>query len=182
MNRIAGLIASVLLLTLPLSAREIGARYHPGIDVSSARTYAWMEMPELEEGHPLAVGSSLDLKIRGAVEEQLAAAGLRPAGEAEPDLWVIYYAGLDNRLQIANLDYHVGDWLDFQSEFGDRNRRIRQYEKATLFVDLVDAESEELAWCGWATSAAPTVKDLQRKAEKRVTRSIRKMFRGFGKR
>ncbi|MCB1036201.1 MAG: DUF4136 domain-containing protein [Acidobacteria bacterium] len=179
MKKLVGIAALVALLAVPVLAREVGSRQNPAIDLSSARTFAWKAMPEMPEGHPLAAGVALDRKIRQAVEQELTDRGLRLVAEGDPDVWVIYYVNVDNRLQIAEMDYHFGDWLDFQTELEDQHRQVRQYEKGTLVVDLIDAGSNQLAWSGWVTSAAPSLGELRRKAERKIPRSIRKMFRDF---
>jgi hypothetical protein len=55
---------------------------------------------------------------------------------------------------------------------------VTAYRQGTLIIELVDAESEERIWAGWASDALPAVPDADKvgkKAEKALKKILKRL-------
>ncbi len=145
------LVAGLLATTGCTSSRYARARsdFDAEVDFSRYVAYAWLE-PELRaapaegrtfEGHPFESNTLIDKRIRRAVDKQLAERGYQRAAGERPDFLVRY-----------KLSFEEDEEEDDDPYYRHRRRRTERYEEAVLFVDVIDARTQRLAWRGWAHS------------------------------
>lgn len=169
MTRTARLLAG-LLVAAPAWAMEVDTRYSDGVDFSRYRTFSWEAQPERPPGHPLAPSSPLGGRITGAVEKELAAKGLRKATAGEDvDLEVGYNGFLEDLLDAASVHVELADGVSWVGTAGVASRSA---SKGTLILRLVDGETGEPVWSGWATEVARTPEKLTAKAETAVRKIL----------
>jgi hypothetical protein len=129
----------------------------PGADFASYATFR-----VLPRGGEVASGERLPRHLRAledpgfhdalheAIQTALVAKGLRPAGEAEPDLVIGYQTAVRNQADVMPPAYGVG-WRGHVYVRHPGN--VRWYKEGTLVIDVVDAASRTLVWRGIGVGA-----------------------------
>jgi len=118
-------------------------------DLSRYQTYSFAT--SLDEPETVA-----DQKVRSALQQDLAAKGIRPAATAAPDLIVVY-----------DVEAHQAwGWL---------GANVSEYTKGTLVVELIDAHTQQVVWRGTATGmvdrpGSPSQRRLEKAVGKVVNR------------
>jgi Domain of unknown function (DUF4136) len=174
--RAAGTVALALSCAPGLQAKKfkVQAQYSKETDFTQFKTYAWMK-------HDAVARPELGLEIVGAVDEELRTRGLTQV-EANPDLLVTYYGGLDTDTSIAGNDPSysrsggvpaAGTSVWTPSSIGGGPSSSVYVQKGTLMVDLVDSKAKKLVWRGIATGTLDTNSG---KALQEVDKSVEKMF------
>ena len=163
----ACLLALCLLPGTLWAGPKAESKHDPKADFSRYHTYVW----QLQEERFPPAGTPGDLVIRGSVDRELAAKGLRRVEEGEAaDLRITYYAVMEDKLDIEGVDYELNDWLHWSDTGG---QSLRSYQKGTLVIDLVDNASNELVWSGWISDVASTREKLRAKVPKAVRRVLK---------
>lgn len=154
-------------------AQKVDVDWNRNIDFSKFKTYAWTESK-----HP---GKGLwNQRIIDGVDARLAKAGLKKVdASANPDLEVVYNAGVKEHTVVEDYDYVYRPW----SWYGPRYYPPRpmypqtyQEKEATLVVDLVDNSKKEMVWRG---TAKDTLSDNSDKNVKTFDKAMDKMFKNF---
>ena len=124
-------------------------------------TYAWAETPDMEV---MQHATLFDRRLRSAVDDHLAAKGFRKAdADGEPDLLLVYQAGVQEKVDVRRWGYAGRQW------------DARQYHEGGLVIDLVDAKQMSLVWRGTATAE---VSSPDRSGD-RIAEVVKKMFADF---
>jgi hypothetical protein len=177
-----------LLLACASTARaqHVSVAFDRASDFSRFKSYSWVE--GVAAKNPI-----IDHKVRESIDENLAAKGLRRVDEGG-DMSVLYIAAVDRDLHFAAADWRTtGNWLS-QTESGISVRsQAWDVEEGTLVVCLSDASSKNLLWRGTtrialdkkrrsstdATNIVEAVAEDARKVEKKVGKSLGKMFKQY---
>jgi hypothetical protein len=177
-----------LLLACASTARaqHVSVDFDRGGDFSRFKTYSWVE--GVSAKNPI-----IDHKVRESIDENLAAKGLRRVEEGG-DMSVMYLAAVDMDLHFAAANWHTtGNWLS-QTESGISLRsQTWDVQEGTLVVCLSDASSKDLMWRGTtripldkkrrSSTDAPNIIEAvaedARKVEKKVSKSLGKMFKQY---
>jgi len=153
--------------------------YDRDADFSGISTYAWAEKEEREV-------SDLDhRRILAAVDRQMELKSLKKV-DADPDVYVIYYADEDQQVVIDTTHHGYGYgggmyWDPYWGGgmgmgMGSSTSRVRKYKEGTLLLDMYDASKKELIWRGSITG---TLSDNPRENEKKVNKGLAKLFKKF---
>jgi hypothetical protein len=130
---------------------SVSSHQQPGLDLAPYHTFDWGPSDALPVGDPRLDGDpSFNDWVQGAVERGLAARGLTlvPTG-VTPDLLVHYHAHISERIDVGRVDAAFGSCAGGE----DCAPEVTVYEAGTLVIDLVDAESNQVIWRGWAQDA-----------------------------
>ncbi|GLP97120.1 DUF4136 domain-containing protein [Paraferrimonas sedimenticola] len=156
-NLIIGLMALALAAC---STVQTEFDYNPEVDFSQYKTYAWVEVTEedAEEGADTYHMDGLtDERIRRSVDANMAARGFTKASPEEADLLVNYLTKLEKKVNIDtfhnNYGYHpfYDPYWGYYGGYAGPSRsttRVREYQKGTLIIDLIDNKEDKLVWRG----------------------------------
>ena len=133
-------LGAVLVVTTVFAA-EISIDADRTVEFAAFKTYAW-------KGGTPAADASVNSAIVAAVDEQLAAKGLKKAEEA-PDLYVHYHVK-------QRADVKITDWDEGKFKLANRNITESWAKVGTLVVDLVDVKTGTVVW---RAAASGTLKD-----------------------
>lgn len=163
MVRIAGVASCLLVLfCASLASAGVNVDFDAGADFSKYRTYAW------RPGVPALV-PEIEQRIIDSVNEQLTAKGLTLV-EDQADLLVSTYAIGESLAKLGvSAEYWGGGFVVLKPD-------VRMNKAGTLVVRLIDAESEESVWHGWASK---TFGENPSRVPQKVDKFIRKMFQDF---
>jgi hypothetical protein len=154
---------TLLLGFVPLAAaaQQINTDWKHGTDFSKYKTYAWGTSPNPIQD-PL-----WNQRIVSDIDGALQGKGLQKvASEANPDLMVVYNAGVKQNVSYEG--YRMG-W-----GMGEINP-VTQHE-GTLVVDLADPQTKMIIWRGMA---AETLSDKSQKNIEKVQKMVHKMFEKY---
>ena len=173
-----------LLLTnvAAVRAQDVSVDFDRSADFSRFKTYSWVN------GIP-AKNPLIDQKIKSTVEEHLAAKGLRRVEEGG-DLSVLYFAAVDKDLEVATGNWvTTGNWSSQMRSGISVRSQSWDVEVGTLMVCLSDASNKNLLWRGTAKTTLDTrsrkgnimdaMAEDAKKAEKKVRKSVEKMFKQY---
>jgi hypothetical protein len=153
---------AVLLGAGPATAgMKIHARHNPTVDFTEFRTYAW------DKGTS-AAHEQIQASIVVAIERELDACGLVKTDEA-PDLLVV-----SDAFGAGSADVRAyGAWF---GTFAVVKMGVETVTDGTLWVNLIDPDSNEPVWAGAANGAFTG--DIK-KVPRRIDKIVRKMFKDF---
>jgi hypothetical protein len=145
-------LAGIAIMAGCSSGYDIKYDYDMDSNFSAFHTYKWMPRTVTNANGSVAVAQQnntlLEKRIHSAVDAQLAAKGFTPT-EDNPDVFVVYYVGLKDKIDVTDWGYtYAGSY--WGGGMG-RNVDVYQYTEGTLIVDLVNASTKQLAWRGSAT-------------------------------
>lgn len=129
------------------SSVKVTTDYEPDFDYSGLETFAWLPEPPRPTGHALIDSPLFGARVRDAVNAELERRGYRKVESAEADFLLQYYAGTKTVTKIDTTHrYHYG--AHWHGRGYAETTTVREYEKGSLVLDIVDAESRELVWRG----------------------------------
>ena len=163
-------------------AQDVSVDFERGRDFSKFKTYTWAD------GVP-AKNPLIDRQVMANIEEQLAAKGLRRVEEGG-DLSVLYFIATDRDVFVTASRWSTtGDWAGQMRSGISVRSQTWDVEVGTLVVCLSDASDKQLLWRGSAstmfdkrsrnTNVMEAMAEDARKAEKRVRKSVTKMFKQY---
>ena len=171
-------VTIVILMLSGCSGIKVETDYDPAAIPSFQRyqTYAWL--PDPTGGDRRVQNEIVAERVRHAVDAVLADKGFRLATSGTPDFLIGWFASLDGRMDVSQLNtyygYGWGPW--YGAAYG--NTYVRYYEEGALVLDIVDVRSNQLAWRG----AAQTEIDRTRPESERdqlLNSAVRKVLDRF---
>ena len=160
-------ILILISLTIGLSACasvRTQSSFDQGVNFAAYKSYAWLPAFRWRQSWFQQRMSPIDEHIRQFVREDLNAKGLREAAGGKPDIWVVYYAGINEPVDVATLDYKP--WWGEQPPPGMNGG---PYNRGTLVLDVIDAKSDSLIWRGSAPGALRTPDEDPKRVDKALT-------------
>jgi hypothetical protein len=163
---IAGVFGSVFACA---GMASVGVEYDKRTDFGQYKTFAWAK------GVP-APDPQMQARLQEAVDRELAAQGLRKTGNV-PDVYVTTHMATWRQrvINVNELGYPGFYWRRWEGSYPPTTQ-VYYLPVGTVTIDLLDAESKERLWRGFA------IDYLRGKAEKtykRVDTVTRKMFKRF---
>lgn len=175
---ITKLMASTAFILLAVlsgcSNMTVRTDFDPDIDFSKYKTYSWMKQDIRSEKSPIYNNSLVDKRIRLAVDEELLNMGYVELDEGQPDFFVAYYVGVNDKLRVTNYGYRY-----WGSRHRVRDFQVYHYKEGTLIIDIVDPQLSQLIWRGWATQVMDSISPTEDQIKKAVD-SIMAQFPPLG--
>jgi len=170
------LLAAVPLVVAGACATvSVGADHEAGVRFDQYRTFGWEAQDALPVGDPrLDNNPFFDSRVRGAVELELAAKGLRLVTDT-PDLLIHYHASVQQRIDVIKRDESRGY---ITPDYGQPSTVV-EFEEGTIIVDVADAKSKKILWRGWAQTDVGGLMNQPREMEKRIRTAMQKMITEF---
>ena len=168
-------IAFIIFLTMLIGCSGIAVTYDydQKEDFAKLKKYSWMQQPKSVAADVQAVqlnNSLFDKRLKEAVNEAMRAKGLQLV-DNNPDFLIVYHTGVKDRVNITDWGYGYGPyWGPWGGPID-----VQQYTEGTLILDFVDAENNQLVWCGTATKAL-TGKPSPEKAEQVIKQVVEKLL------
>ena len=167
-TRLIGLTL-VALAFVGCASMKVGSYTSNGTELGRYRTYAWGPASALSTGDPrLDNNEFFDRRVRERIQKALTAKGFEQA-TADPDVLVHYHASVTQRIDPSELD-------PASPQCEDANCHPFLFDSGTLFIDLIDARTDRLAWRGWAEGSVDGLIDNQEWIEARVDEAVAKIL------
>ena len=167
----AGLLLSLLMVTLSARADDVSTDYDHNVDFSKYRTYTWAHPPMIED-------ALMRQRVEDAVNRHLQAKGLRLVAAPEhADLGVVVNGATKEKHTLHTFyDSFPDGWFWGGWGTGTATTTEETYKIGTLVVDLFDMDSKRVVWRGVGTD---TLSEKPAKNEKKIEKVIGKMFEHF---
>lgn len=164
-----------LVLASACASISVGADHEAGVRFDQYRTFGWEAQDALPVGDPrLDNNPFFDSRVRGAVELELAAKGLRLV-TASPDLLIHYHASVQQRVDVIKRDESRGY---VTPDYGQQSTVV-EFEEGTILLDIADPKSKKILWRGWAQTDVGGLMDRPRDMQKRINESMHRMIKDF---
>jgi hypothetical protein len=154
MTRSRLVLLPVLLLAVGLagcSRFNIRTKHDPSADFARLRTFAWLPPSEADPADQRVFDRAIDKRLRAAVDRELRAKGLVPAGDAAPDFLLNYRLARnpasDMRGDPGRLGWGMGWWTGWP---GAEAIYTENYDEGTLFLAAIDPHTKRMIWIGAA--------------------------------
>ena len=163
---VATLAACVFATTA--QAQDVRTNYMPGTDFTKYKTYRWVEIQG--GNHPDQIQ---DAQIKMAVDQALAAKGMKKVTADPADAYVAYQVAVDQEKQWNAYGGGIGFRFGGMASATSSTINI-----GTLVVDIYDPASKQLVWKGEASKTINPSKD-QAKNQQNLDKAMAKMFKEF---
>ncbi len=145
---------------------QVRTDFDPQVPFAQLRSYNWIDRESVTGGGPAIDSPLLERRVRNAVDSVLANRGYREvSSDADPDFRVTFsvvaeeivvvdgyggyypYAGSYGRHGFGHHGFGYSPYF-YDPYYG--GGYTRTYVQSTLVLDIVDAETGDLVWRGWA--------------------------------
>ena len=176
------LVFWLLILSIPACTTiRVETDWDRQAPLASLATFAWEEPPEPPQSvNPFADNSLLRKRVRQAAEQALQSRGFRLVPAEEAEFLVTFVVTLEERLRATGS--HSGYW-GHRPRYGGyvySRTDVRSFQDGTLVIDIVDPDSRNLLWRGWARGLVPTADRNRDRIHEGVRRILRKFPPGGG--
>ncbi|MGV3639338.1 MAG: DUF4136 domain-containing protein [Adhaeribacter sp.] len=161
----AGLIAGWLLFMASCAVPSLVVKINTSQDQQAQfallESYNWY-LPQPSASSPASGPggvSNLQAHLHKAIEQEIAKKGIRKT-ETQPQLLLAYDVSLPGAAPKPEQSYPAGfgyglAWqTGFVYDYGHNNiagyRPVNAYPPGTILIDVIDADTRELIWRGWA--------------------------------
>jgi hypothetical protein len=153
-----------VLALMACASAKVSSEYDKATDFSRYQTYAWIKGME-------AANPAVEQRIKSAVDQELAARGLKKVGEAAAaDLEIASHASTNVAQEVNVESYGYG----YAGSWSGNAVSVRNVDVGTLLLDVVDRSSQQLVWRGMATGiVGHTV------PQEKVDKTVKKLLTGF---
>lgn len=171
----------LLLVALLVGCQTLTVRtdFDPSASFEQRQRWAWLEPPLIEGRDPFADNTLLRKRVRSAVEAALSARGYREVAEPEAaDFLVTYSVILDERVRVdGGTAIGIGAYDRFGYGRVYSGPSVRNYQESTLIIDVLEPETRDLIWRGWAGGVLDT-RDRER-SRTRLQDGVRQILEEF---
>ena len=150
--------------------------YDPDTDFTTFSTYAWSTESGDLSGSRIA-DEFTDVRIRRAIDAELARAGLERRETGDSALTVGYIARVSRQVERPTGDPRAAD-VDRVGGVYDSSPSDRWFEEGSLEIGLVDVRRQRVVWKGIGTAElAPAPDPAER--ERRIEQVVREILKDF---
>lgn len=146
--------------------------YDRSFNIRQFKTYQWASQKDIEvRSNPLYYNELTDKRIKNITDGQLQIKGLTRVDD-EPDVIIHYHIVVDDRVSFASDPYGLYGpyWMRPQGN-------AIAYKVGTLIIDIMDRETNSLAWRGYAVSVIQG--DNEEISEAMLIKAITKIFEQY---
>ena len=143
------------------------------VDYSAYSTFEVRAKEGIGEDHPLSAGTPIFDTLAAAARQTLAKSDMTAVADS-PDIWITFYAVLQDEMTVTGTTANVGavTWIGAPGAHS-----MRTALEGVLIVEAFDAATGERIWSGWASEVAKDRAKLRKKAAKVATRILQEFPR-----
>ncbi|MCC9135913.1 DUF4136 domain-containing protein [Pontibacter silvestris] len=165
---------------------NVQSSYDYSVNFDKFRTYGWYQVETPVTRADPEYDTSIDQQIKAAVESELVRNGMLPSDVNAPDLLIAYDIALEprpdqvnNSTPSTNFGFGYSYWYGYRYSYSPAGvsdfRNIQEYPMGALVIDLIDANTNELVWRGWAEADIDPI-GIQERDLNRVVANIMSQY------
>lgn len=141
----SGILAAALLAGC--TGFKVDLDYDPARNFSAYHSYAWLPAATSSEGEAMIRNDLVEARIISAVDTALGARSFKRADKASADFLVTYHINVESRVDVRTIDTSFGyrPWWRWGGHY-DNETIVQQYKAGTLVLDIIDRQTDKLAW------------------------------------
>ncbi len=167
-NTLFTLLISVLISAC--SSLSLSTDYDNKIDFSNLKTYRWHAENDHNKASLKYLDNIIDQRIRSTIDQQLQKQHYIKQNEGTVDFWVNYSVVLEDRVDIRTYNNYNGmspGFYGYRAGFGyhrgafntGSNTQVTHFKQGTLIIDIINPETDQLMWRGFADGRLPKNSD-----------------------
>ena len=161
----------LLFVLASCSTVRVASDYDTHADFSKYNSYAFFK-PCIDK----AEVSDLDKKrILRAIDTELTAKGLQKS--ETPDVVISFFTKAKERIDVYQNHYGWGGHWGWGWGHPWHNSSVYKTTEGTLYIDIIDAKTNELVWQGVGT--APLIKENMAKKEERIQLIVAEILKKY---
>ena len=161
----------LLFVLASCSTVRVASDYDTHADFSKYNSYAFFK-PGIDK----AEVSDLDKKrILRAIDTELTAKGLQKS--ETPDVVISFFTKAKERIDVYQNHYGWGGHWGWGWGHPWHNSSVYKTTEGTLYIDIIDAKTNELVWQGVGT--APLIKENMAKKEERIQLIVAEILKKY---
>ena len=127
--------------------------YTKSFPLQTLKTFEFKDQHRISRD-PLANNAIWANDVKDALRKDLAGHGYVEATTGQPDFYIAFYVGLQDRYDVTMMDYrvpafHRRGWWGWPGGYDV----WVPYTESTLTIDVIDAKTDQLVWRGYDTDA-----------------------------
>ncbi len=134
---------------------RVSQDYLPETEFLDLKTYRWQSDKQKPSGNKRIDSPLLDKRIRAAIDRSLEERGYRRVDDGDPDFIVSYAYSIRSKIESRDSGSSVGFGFGRYGRYGgigiNTGNEVRQYDQATLLIDLIKPQNGDLIWRGNGT-------------------------------
>jgi hypothetical protein len=143
---LAIIVAAALSTSACATAIMSGADFAPGVDFSNYTSFTWDEPDDGPVGDPrLENNPFFENRLHSAIERELFERGIERR-EVGAGLVIHHHATVRDRVDVYEADRAAG----YETPEYGAGTQVVQYDEGTFLIDIIDANTQEVLWRGWA--------------------------------
>ena len=168
------LLTAVTLVCGCSSSLKVYSDRDKSIDISDYRYYYWPTEAAIERKglNPLFYNELTDKRIKTAVNDQLQRRGYI-ANDEKRQIEMHYHIILEDKTLMAL----EPSGAIYGKYWQNKSSTVYPYQEGTLIIDLMDVQTKNLVWRGWATGVVES--DMTTNPEEAIGKAVAKIFKKF---
>ncbi len=146
---------AIALVLIGCAGIRVSQDYDPATNFGPLSTYDWAAPTQEKTGDWRIDNPLQDARIRAAVDRVLTEKGFRRASDAAPTVRVRYQYMLRRKLESdasgGGIGFGVGSYGRYGGVAFGTGGGVREYDEASLIIDLADPATDALLWRGSGT-------------------------------
>jgi hypothetical protein len=171
-----------VVLLAGCSGITVSQDYAPATSFDALNTFAWASPMQPTTGDPRIDNPLRDARTREAVARQLLAKGYIESSDGQPTFTVRYQYVLRRKLESDGGGGRIGFGVGTYGRGGGiavgTGNSVREYEEASLVIDLLDPATGELLWRGTGNQRYREYKDPE-KTSRDINLLVEKILEQF---
>jgi hypothetical protein len=153
MKRLSLALGLALLVGSGSALASTHSDYTKSFPLQTLKTFSFKEQRRISRD-PLANNAIWASNVRDAIRSDLEQHGIVEATSGQPDFFVAFYVGLQDRYDMRYVDYgmpvfHRGFRTGWWGWPRDYDVWAVPYTQSTVIVDVIDAHTNQLVWRGY---------------------------------
>ena len=152
-----------MFVCIGCSSYDVKIDADPDSEFDRYETFGWLESSKEITSFNRLDNRQLTEFVQGAVNRIMTDKGYEQLPQGDPDLVLMFYAGVKGPIDVDDAGYTYGKWLD-------QGRTVEQ--EGVLVIDMIDNERRVLIWRGYGD----TIVDDPDEAAGRIEDMVWDMF------
>ena len=162
---------------------QTGSEIDGATDFTALKTFSWLHDVDEPAEDVRLNDPKVRQTVRTAVEESLLSKGYEKVERQQADFLVTWFGAIEQKMKKENIDHFYAPY-GYGTLYRDpvlnteSPRTIREYEKGTIIVDIVDPKGQKLIWRG-SGSGKLAEDQPEQTALRNLNRSVTKILEPF---
>jgi hypothetical protein len=153
------LVILSMIVCIGCSSYDVKIDVDPDSEFDRYETFGWLESSKEITSYNRLDNTQLTEFVQGAVNRIMIEKGYEQLPQGDPDLVLMFYAGVKGPINVDEKGYTYGKWFE-------QGRAVDQ--EGVLVIDMIDNERRVLIWRGYGDTIVDDPEEAAGKIESMV--------------